>query len=412
MFIVFAYIRGILGDSCTCENLLFCVKLLYRFMKIVDWFSKVSDGCKKLFKENAQIVNSYNYNTFVCFALVAMCVFFILSILSFIPLLKVVYSNKFRVLFLSFFGITLIFHILSGFSKEFAEKHSTVFLYIFLILMQTFGIILNLFSVVTIPYTITLGFLLLHPLLLLDTRIKNVLTNFTVCVSALIVSFVFKPRQFFYMDVINCTIFASLGVVLGDLSRYNQIRYMEMKSRELDMALSIEKVRNEAKSSFIANMSHEIRTPINAILGLNEMIMRETSENQILDYASSVKIAGRTLLSLVNDILDYSKIEANKLQIICAEYCLDSAINDLVSMILPKAKEKELEFDVQIDKTIPNTLFGDEIRLKQCILNLLTNAVKYTNKGTITLKITWKSISKNNMLLNVSKRDCRNQVNR
>lgn len=144
---------------------------------------------------------------------------------------------------------------------------------------------------------------------------------------------------------------------------------------------------NQAKTSFLSNMSHEIRTPINAVLGLDEMIIRESTEPQIQTYARDIQSSGKSLLSIVNDILDFSKIEAGKLDIIPVDYDLASTIVDLENMISTRAQKKGLDFIINIDKTMPHHLHGDEIRIKQCILNILTNAVKYTPKGSVTMNI-------------------------
>lgn len=160
------------------------------------------------------------------------------------------------------------------------------------------------------------------------------------------------------------------------------------EEEQLKNELKIEKAANEAKSSFLSNMSHEIRTPINAILGMDEMILREADEPQLTEYALNIQTSGKTLLSLVNDILDFSKIEAGKMELVEAEYELSTLINDLVTMIGVKAEQKKLDFVVNIDETIPNKLFGDDVRIKQCALNILTNAFKYTEKGSVTLRVT------------------------
>ena len=144
---------------------------------------------------------------------------------------------------------------------------------------------------------------------------------------------------------------------------------------------------NEAKSAFLSNMSHEIRTPITAVLGMNEMILRECDDPSIISYANNIKSAGTSLLVLINDILDFSKIESGKMDIIPVEYETGSLLNDLKNMIGPKADAKDLKFIMEIDPELPSGLFGDEIRIKQVITNLLTNAVKYTEKGSVTLKV-------------------------
>lgn len=157
--------------------------------------------------------------------------------------------------------------------------------------------------------------------------------------------------------------------------------------QKLEDDLKLAKSANEAKSAFLSNMSHEIRTPINAVLGMDEMILREYDDPTLIQYATSIQTAGRTLLSLVNDILDFSKIEAGKMEILPVEYELSSVINDLVNMVSIKAAEKDLKLNVNVDEATPHLLFGDDVRIKQCILNILTNAVKYTDTGSVNLEI-------------------------
>ena len=191
----------------------------------------------------------------------------------------------------------------------------------------------------------------------------------------------------------------------GDRFRINNIRYLDLKEHELDRNIEVLRAKNEAKTSFLANMSHEIRTPINAVLGLNEMILRESTEPNVLTYVGDIKSAGRTLLSLINDILDFSKIEANKMIIIPVEYALDSMINDLANMIRPRATERGLKLRISVDEHIPNVLYGDDVRIKQCILNLMTNAVKYTNEGYIDLLVTYVPVNERELKLKVQVKD-------
>ncbi len=144
---------------------------------------------------------------------------------------------------------------------------------------------------------------------------------------------------------------------------------------------------DRAKSSFLASMSHEIRTPINAVLGMNEMILRETKDPAILEYASNIQTAGRTLLSLINSILDFSKIEEGKMEIVPVSYDTASVLNNLVVSVSERARQKGLELKVEIDPLLPATMVGDDVRVSQVALNLLTNAVKYTEKGTVTFSV-------------------------
>lgn len=191
-----------------------------------------------------------------------------------------------------------------------------------------------------------------------------------------------------YQILIPESLITCLGIVL-----LNMGLYLTTENPDAHLAEQLEKERqradaaNKAKTNFLANMSHEIRTPINAVLGMNEMILRETKEPNTREYAQDVQGSAKSLLSIINDILDISKIEAGKLSVITAEYDFSSVMHDVINMISFKAKMKELEFKVVIDETIPAKLLGDDIRLRQILVNLLNNAVKYTEKGTVTLEI-------------------------
>ena len=175
--------------------------------------------------------------------------------------------------------------------------------------------------------------------------------------------------------------------------------------RDLDKSISIfgelmiAKNANDAQTSFLSTVSHEIRTPINAIMGMNEIILRETNNKQIERYAMDIKDSSRTLLSLVNDLLDSSRLDADKLKIIPVEYDLASSISDLANMISSRVREKNLNFFVNVSDELPHMLFGDEIRIKQCVLNLLTNAVKYTESGSITMNVDFEVVNRGSIIL-------------
>ena len=184
----------------------------------------------------------------------------------------------------------------------------------------------------------------------------------------------------------------TIYTLADDTAHYEYMANLEEQKRIADEA-------NRAKSFFLANMSHEIRTPINAVLGMDEMIIRESAEKNIKSYAKDIKIAGRTLLSLINDRLDFSKIEEGRMEIIPTQYDLSSVINDLVNMIRARAEKKGLRIDVSVDKDVPHILYGDEIRIKQVALNLLTNAVKYTNEGKVSISVGFSKEDEENILL-------------
>jgi signal transduction histidine kinase/CheY-like chemotaxis protein len=164
---------------------------------------------------------------------------------------------------------------------------------------------------------------------------------------------------------------------------------------------------NEAKSHFLSTMSHDIRTPMNAIIGLNEMILRGSREEDTLMYSENIRTAGNTLLGIINDILDFSKIEAGKMEIINVDYNFISLLNDLVNMVQQKADEKGLGFKLDVDKNIPMIMHGDEIRIKQVITNILSNAVKYTKEGSVLFSITSRKIEDkpDHVILHVSVKD-------
>lgn len=149
-------------------------------------------------------------------------------------------------------------------------------------------------------------------------------------------------------------------------------------------------IATEAKSNFLANMSHEIRTPINTIMGMDEMILRETSEQVVEEYALDIKTASQNLLSLINDILDITKIESGKLGIVKGEYDFMSLMHDVLNNVVLRAKEKNLELKLNIASNIPCNMLGDDIRIKQVLTNIITNAVKYTQEGYIEITATCK----------------------
>ncbi len=162
---------------------------------------------------------------------------------------------------------------------------------------------------------------------------------------------------------------------------------------------------SRAKSSFLANVSHEIRTPINAVLGMDTMILRESRQENVREYANDIQSAGQNLLALINDILDFSKIESGKMEIKPVNYELASLLGDCYNMIQVRAKDKGLFFRMENSTSIPHLLYGDEVRVRQIIVNLLTNAVKYTEKGEVVLSANWVKTDEENIRLIVAVRD-------
>lgn len=162
------------------------------------------------------------------------------------------------------------------------------------------------------------------------------------------------------------------------------------KVNEITMEKNRAEAESNSKSSFLASMSHEIRTPINAVLGIDEMILREFDDPKLTGYATNIKNAGNTLLNIVNDVLDYSKMESGKLSIVPVDYDLSELIIELVTMVRPRAVSKSLNFVVNVDEAMPHILHGDNVRVKQCALNNLTNAIKYTERGQVVFTVSYK----------------------
>ena len=177
------------------------------------------------------------------------------------------------------------------------------------------------------------------------------------------------------------------------------------ESEELRAAKEDAVQANKAKSEFLANMSHEIRTPINVIMGMNEMILRESEKHNIRTYSNNIKNASKNLLVLINDVLDFSKIEAGKIQLKEAEYSVKNVLQDVVVMTRYMAKEKALEFQLFVDKEIPSVLFGDLDRIRQMMINLLNNAIKYTKQGSVSLYVDLDNQTGNTATLRVTVKD-------
>lgn len=191
-----------------------------------------------------------------------------------------------------------------------------------------------------------------------------------------------------------------IGILMKSQARtYERERQIaEQQKREVEQMA-------RSKDTFFANMSHEIRTPINTIIGLNEMILREDISDEIAENAINIQNASKMLLTTINDILDLSKLESGKMDIVPTQYEISSMFSDLVNLVWIRAHQKDLEFKVDIDPEIPSMLYGDEVRIKQVVTNLLTNAVKYTETGSVTLTAKCERIAADQILLRISVQD-------
>ncbi len=184
-----------------------------------------------------------------------------------------------------------------------------------------------------------------------------------------------------YKDVIGYII------LVTDLSEHKKtLENVEEAKREAEVA-------NQAKSIFLANMSHEIRTPMNAIIGFSDLLLSMHLRGEVKEHVQDIKLASHNLLAIINDILDFSKIESGKTEIICDKYYTAALLRDISLIITMQAKTKGLDFHMDVDENLPNVLYGDKVRIRGILINVLNNAVKYTKQGSVTLKVRFQKVS-------------------
>ena len=191
---------------------------------------------------------------------------------------------------------------------------------------------------------------------------------------------------FIFLAIGICSTYFIMNTIFKKKILNRDMMYWSILSK-LFMQKNKSEQDSKAKNEYLANMAHDIRTPINTVLGMNEMILRENTNVEINEYANNIKRASNILVELVNDILDISKIESGNMELLEDSYEVGELLNDVMTVIKDKCKKKNLQFVVNVDKSIPSQLYGDENKIKQVLLNLLTNAVKYTQSGTVTFEI-------------------------
>lgn len=234
---------------------------------------------------------------------------------------------------------------------------------------------------------------------IIDTEFVNLINT---CVDNAVVTTEYEKNNLVYevhiTEIRRTKNISGYTILLFDVT--SQKRQLE-KMQQLKVAAD---EANHAKTDFLARMSHEIRSPINAVVGMTEMILRESTQEDIRAYALDSKNSTETLLSIVNDLLDSAKIEAGKMEINPVEYRIDKLLKDLKNMMSVKAKEKRLALRMVVDENIPSVLLGDDVRVKQILLNILSNAIKYTSKGGILVTVTG-DIEEDDVILHCSVKD-------
>ena len=208
------------------------------------------------------------------------------------------------------------------------------------------------------------------------------------------------------LDVHIDSVFAlvAVSVLIGMLIKFQSHVFEKERQKVVEQKEELRQLA-DSKSAFFANMSHEIRTPINTIIGLNEMILREEISEEVAENAVNIQQASKMLLALINDILDMSKIDSGRMEIVPVQYETGALFSDLVNIIWVRAHEKGLELRINIDPELPSMLYGDEIRIKQILLNLLSNAVKYTQEGSVTLEAKSEQLGADTVRLRISIED-------
>ena len=300
-----------------------------------------------------------------------------------------------RIPYLVLAGGGVLFSLLRRSVAERRDGIALAYCYALIITVFVYGIVLGTQpSKADDPSTSIVVFLALMPLILNDKPIRMMSVSAFFTVVYLGLSYRVKTPDAFGTDLTNTLTFSILGYFLYiSISNRNvkEIWYgiRAAESERLKEEKRVAEKANEAKSNFLANMSHEIRTPMNAIIGMDEMILRESRDPKINRYALDIKSAGNTLLSIINDILDLSKIESGRMELASTAYGLSSVLNDVANMTMNKARDKGLAYELLVDPDTPSKLCGDEIRIRQVMLNIINNAIKYTQAGSVRIGVSY-----------------------
>ncbi|MCI8669310.1 MAG: response regulator [Lachnospiraceae bacterium] len=303
------------------------------------------------------------------------------------------FNNFLIYIYLLFLFANMFFGYIFSFHGDGAYIHGKLYLIVYILplyyILYSGGILLHNRSVFHFKQMVSIGIFIIlalaGPVLQMVCFPDILLANFTVTLAILVILFSLETPD--YYELIKTMV---------ELKRTKE---------EAELARKEALEANHAKTEFLANMSHEVRTPINAILGYNEMIMRETRESHTTAYAVNVQAAGRTLLSIINNILDFTNIDTGRLKLENGPYYLSSLFQDIITYAEYYAEKKNLELRLSIDENLPCRLSGDVVRLMQIFNNLISNAAKYTNEGFIEIIAGWKAESEDTGVMSVQIRD-------
>lgn len=393
-----------------CVGLFFGHKMIENIKKVAD---EVADsdvlptggmpGIKRFLSYFVRTENSIKQNVLNVTLLALLCG----SLWSMVVTLSVgAYINS---LIICVIGMTLVFSLYLSVIKNNVRKAGLVTY----VVMCLIAFPMMFFTSGGIESGIVVWFVLclISSWLLLDGAMAMVLYVITILWYYLCVFMSIKnhnlvlhaDKPFLTMQILQAMLVVTL--IIGVVLKFQNYIYEKQKEKILEHDLELE-MANKAKSSFLANMSHEIRTPINGIIGMDTMLLKECDNNPVIkEYAMNIQSASQSLLSIVNDILDISKIESGKLEIIPEQYELFSILNDCYNMISPRASDKGLELIMNVDSQIPSGLYGDEVRVRQIINNLLSNAVKYTEQGTVEFNLSFEKQNDSAVMLMISVKD-------
>ncbi len=262
----------------------------------------------------------------------------------------------------------------------------------------------NRYCLATIPFTFLTHYVLEN----MESKPKKIFHPMPYCLAAIILFFVEQGMilidnpyilwdntsafvqflQMFNMSVyIGCSLLG--GMALSSVAIGN-IKIVRRNMKQIEELMHAAEESNQTKSTFLANMSHEIRTPMNAICGMTDMLLDEEMSEQGRECTASIKSASNSLLNIINDILDFSKLESGKMTIVNEEYYTASVIHDLMNMMEVRVKEKPVVLNAKVQDTIPRKLYGDSGRIRQILINIMGNATKFTQEGTVTLEVEWQ----------------------